>query len=203
MKKVNRLDIQITFLESLGSTISAMEMKKLENLKERQRAMVEAGIELIATEVPYPPTRKSRMSNQQVLREKDVPVTKKKKYQEVSNHEDANVGELGEKGGKKEMSAEAKERKRVRDNLYQKSKKEKKKTQEMVNREMLERMIAVKIEKRAEMSACGDQLEKKLVSLNLEIQAVEKMISEREKSEAVMKEKFRLVYRHQSRCMKY
>ena len=68
---------------------------------------------------------------------------------------------------------------------------------------MLERMIALKIEKRAGMRACGDQLEKKLVSLKLEIQAVEKMISEREKSEAVMKEKFRLVYRHQSRCMKY
>ena len=98
-----------------------------------------------------------------------------------------------------------KENKQKRDRLRQvKIRKIAKQKQELevVNIEKMKEMILRKEEKLSEMKNKTDRLELDLLSCEDEIQAVLKTIKESEKSEGIMKEKYKSVYKHHSACPK-
>ena len=62
-------------------------------------------------------------------------------------------------------------------------------------------MIAAKIEKKERVKDLGEELQSRLISVQVETKAVLKLIKESEKSETIMKEKYKLVFKHHSKCM--
>eukprot|EP00092_Neocalanus_flemingeri_P109289 GFUD01140464.1.p1 GENE.GFUD01140464.1~~GFUD01140464.1.p1 ORF type:complete len:264 (-),score=80.19 GFUD01140464.1:18-809(-) len=98
---------------------------------------------------------------------------------------------------------EAKRRKQARDCLRQKNLREnviQKNDQEKVNIERLKNMIEKKIEKITAIKKETQDLKLKLLSVETEIQAVQKLSKEKVKSEAVVKEKFKIAHKHHLVC---
>eukprot|EP00092_Neocalanus_flemingeri_P105988 GFUD01135936.1.p1 GENE.GFUD01135936.1~~GFUD01135936.1.p1 ORF type:complete len:261 (-),score=75.84 GFUD01135936.1:48-830(-) len=105
---------------------------------------------------------------------------------------------------KNKMSPEeAKRRKQLRDCLRQKTLREnviQKINQEKINITKLKNMIEKKAKKIADMKKETEDLKSKLLSVEIEIQAVQKLSKEKVKSEAIVKEKFKIAHKHHLVC---
>eukprot|EP00092_Neocalanus_flemingeri_P105989 GFUD01135937.1.p1 GENE.GFUD01135937.1~~GFUD01135937.1.p1 ORF type:complete len:250 (-),score=71.51 GFUD01135937.1:48-797(-) len=98
---------------------------------------------------------------------------------------------------------EAKRRKQLRDCLRQKTLREnviQKINQEKINITKLKNMIEKKAKKIADMKKETEDLKSKLLSVEIEIQAVQKLSKEKVKSEAIVKEKFKIAHKHHLVC---
>ena len=228
MKKVTRLDFQIMMLERLGPRISEVEKLKLGNLKEQKDRLAELGIEMKATMVPRFPSYCNLISTgassgqdqvQELVLEsvnsemsKDVneaPIEAASDSREIDlngesvpSNSDRDASEV--RSDIKKKSEKAHQNKLLRDKVYQKQRrgvKAMEKAREKVNIKKLETMIAAKIEKKERLKDVGEELQSRLISVQVETKAVLKLIKESEKSENIMKEKYKLVFKHHSKCM--
>ena len=129
----------------------------------------------------------------------------KAKYQKMYRDEKDKLGNLYRKSIKKNKMKpeEVHEKKLAKDRLRQqkiRSKTAMKIYQEKNNIEKLETMIQRKTEKITSLKTMKERLKSELFSSELETQAVVKLINEKENAEKVMKEKYKLVFKHHSVC---
>ena len=129
----------------------------------------------------------------------------KAKYQKMYRDEKGKLGNLHKRSIKKNKMKpeEVHEKKLARDRLRQqkiRSKSAMKINQEKKNIEKLEIMIQRKTEKITSLKTLKERFKLDLLSSELETQAVVKLIYEKENCEKIMKEKYKLVFKHHSVC---
>ena len=219
--KVSEIDYKILILKNKDSPLSEKEKERLDSLTEQKSLQESCGLKLNKTaKIPShwisddetscnaPKTTSSRLES---FREtsKSVKIDELTDVVEVNGSMELGAGKLGASNGSdcektNKLSEKAQQNKLLRDKFYQKQKREAKareKDQVKVNLEKLKNIIAAKIEKKPKVKTLGEQLQSRLTSLQIETQAVDQLIKEREKSVVLMKEKYKLVYKHHNKCL--
>ena len=137
---------------------------------------------------------------------KSLSSLQKEKYKKMYKDEKDKLGKSYRSNiHKNKMNPElVHEKKLKRDRKWQTHLREKKaqeKAQEKENIEKLKKMVERKTEKKFQMEALGENLRSELLSYQIETQAVLKLIKEKERSHVVMKEKYKLAFKHRTSCL--
>ena len=205
--KVSEIDYKILILKNRDSPLSVEENRRLESLIEQKAFQESCGLLINkTTKIPSEWVYKNETSCNASKTSKSVINDKVNNVMEEDGSMDLGTGKLeGRDCEKTSKLSKAQQNKLLRDKIYQKQKREAKsreKDQEKANLEKLKNIVAAKIAKKTEMKTRGEQLQSKLTSLQIETQAVEQLIKEGGKSEVLIKEKYKLVYKHHNKCVK-
>ena len=136
---------------------------------------------------------------------KSLSSSEKSKYQEMYQADKNELGELYRSDIKKNKMTpeEAKKKKQARDILRQtkiRKAKASKDSKEKMNIEKLKKIINGKTDKICELKKKTEELNSYLMSIEIESQAVEKLIIEKENAGVLMKKKYKLAFSHNSVC---
>eukprot|EP00092_Neocalanus_flemingeri_P003165 GFUD01003383.1.p1 GENE.GFUD01003383.1~~GFUD01003383.1.p1 ORF type:complete len:287 (-),score=98.98 GFUD01003383.1:37-897(-) len=131
----------------------------------------------------------------------------KAKYSKMYREEKREMGDSyrSDISEKKEDPEITREKKNERERLRQKTLRgaeAQKKNQEKVNIAKLKEMIEKKTKKIAGLEAMTDDLKKKIVECDIETKAVLKLIKGKEQAEEIMKGKYKVVFKHMTKCKK-